>query len=93
MAEEKRNINIPHNLILQERKTLSLSGVNEVDSFDEGMIIVYTTMGELTIKGNNLHINKLNLESGDLSVEGDISSLTYQNRDQSAKGIISKLFK
>ena len=65
MIEEKKTVQMPHQLILEDRRALTLSGVSDVDSFDEMTVIVYTDLGELTIKGENLHINRLNLESGD----------------------------
>lgn len=68
---------VPHNVILEDRHRLTVSGVSDVDSFDEQTVIVFTQMGELTVKGEDLHINRLSLEMGELAVEGDISSLTY----------------
>ena len=65
MAEEKKpQVKIPHNVILEDRHTLSVSGVSDVDSFDEQTIIVFTDMGELTVSGTGLHINKLSIETG-----------------------------
>ena len=61
-----------HNAILENRQRLQLSGVTDVDSFDEDEIRLFTQLGELTIKGKDLHINEISVESGDVSVEGDI---------------------
>ena len=66
MIEEKKDVKLSHNLILKERKSLNISGVLDVDSFDDNAVVAYTDLGELTIKGSNLHINKINLDSGDL---------------------------
>ena len=71
----KDKIRLPHNLILKDRAELTLSGVTDVDSFDETTIIAYTDYGELTVKGENLHINMLNIDTGDLSIDGRVSSL------------------
>ncbi len=71
---------VPHNLVLEDRRRLTVSGVSDVDSFDEQTVIVFTQMGELTVKGEDLHINRLSLEMGELSVEGDITALTYSDR-------------
>lgn len=68
---------MPHQLIMQERKVLELTGVSDVDSFDENTVTAYTSLGELTVRGQGLHIRQLNLETGSLSVEGHIVSLTY----------------
>ena len=53
-----------HSLILKDRKEISLTGVTDVDSFDENSIVAYTDFGELTIGGSNLHISTLNTETG-----------------------------
>ncbi len=71
---------VPHNLVLEDRRHLTVSGVSDVDSFDEQTVIVFTQMGELTVKGEDLHINRLSLEMGELAVEGDITALTYSDR-------------
>lgn len=94
MSEEKTKSNIPHSLILDNRKSLSISGVSDVDSFDDQAVTVYTAMGDLTIKGKDLHINNLNMETGDLQVNGKIDSLIYSDNNQSLnKGLLSKLFR
>ena len=93
MAEEKKNAKLPHNLILKGRKDLSISGVLDVDSFDESTVVAYTELGELTIKGQNLHINKIDLESGDLDLEGNISSLEYLEDKVAEKGFFARLFR
>ena len=92
MIEEKKTIK-PHTLILEGRKNLIVSGVSDVDSFDDQAIVAYTDLGELTIKGKNLHISKLSVETGDLKVSGEIISLSYTDNRQVSGGIISKLFR
>lgn len=83
-----------HNIILENRKKLSLSGVEDVDSFDEDCITLYTQTGTLAVKGSDLHINKLSVESGEVIVEGDIDSLTYSDDDGNrSAGFFSKLFR
>lgn len=83
-----------HNLILENRGNLVLTGVTDVDSFDENSILLYTELGELVIRGKKLHINIMNVETGDLSVEGDISALVYGDRERKKKAnLIGKLFK
>ena len=93
MAEEKKSTKLPHNLILKARKDLSVSGVLDVDSFDESTVVAYTELGELTIKGQNLHINKIDLESGDLELEGNIASLEYLEDKAAEKGFFARLFR
>lgn len=93
MQEEIRKNTMPHNLILQDRKSLSVSGVSDVDSFDEQTVVMYTNMGELTVKGYNLHINKLNVETGDVVLEGNIYCLSYTDDSPKSKSVLSRLFK
>lgn len=73
----------PHQMILQDRKQLELTGVSDVDSFDENIIIAYTSLGELTVRGRGLHIRRLDLESGSLSLEGQVDTLTYSETARS----------
>lgn len=93
MVEEKKSTKLPHNLILKGRKDLSISGVLDVDSFDESTVVAYTELGELTIKGQNLHINKIDLDSGDLDLEGNILSLEYLEDKVAEKGFFARLFR
>lgn len=83
-----------HNVILENRSHLVLSGVTDVDSFNETEIALFTQLGELTIKGTDLHINEMSVENGDLSVEGDICALIYGDKDRKKKlSAFGKIFK
>ena len=101
MIEERKNINmnvntnIIQNLVLENRKKLSISGVNDVLSFDDQVVIVDTELGLLTVKGENIRINKLSLYTAEVIVEGEISSLSYsQNKQEKNTGtLLSKIFK
>lgn len=84
-AEEKKPLKKVHNLILEDRRNLTVSGVSDVDSFDEETVILFTELGELTVHGGNLRMNKLNVETGEVTIEGDIDSLGY--RDESPRGV------
>lgn len=101
MIDEKRFTkthisDVTQNVILENRKKLSISGVEDVESFDEDNIILYTEIGTLNIKGEDLHINKLSVETGEVVVEGDIISINYTD-DEAGKsrggGFLAKLFK
>ena len=85
------------NLILENREKLNVSGVLDVLSFDDQIIIVEKSLGLLTIKGEDLKINKLNIETSDLIIEGLINSLTYSGNSDSPnrKGgnLLGKIFK
>ena len=93
MAEEKKTAGIPHNIVLEDRRLLTISGVSDVDSFDEETVTVFTDMGELTVRGSNLHINKLSVEVGELTVEGNISALIYSEDTVRNGGFFSKVFR
>ena len=79
-------IKAPHNVIMEDRHTLTVSGISDVDSFDEQTVIVFTDMGELTVKGEGLHINRLSLEVGEIMIEGNISSLSYSDSKPTQEG-------
>ena len=92
MADDKKGL-VPHNCILEDRKALSVSGVNDVGSFDEETIIASTEYGELTVKGEKLHITKLSLEIGELCIEGNISGLNYTDVVQKSGSFFSRVFR
>lgn len=91
MNEDK--IKMPHGLILKDRSQLTLSGVTDVDSFDESTIVAYTDYGELTVKGENLHISMLNIDTGDLSIDGRVSSLNYLENQPKSTSFFGKVFR
>lgn len=68
----------PHSVKMEDRSKLSITGVEDVESFDESVIIMNTTQGDLIVRGNALHIDRISLDSGQLSVEGKISELSYE---------------
>lgn len=84
------------NIVLENRKKLTITGVIDVLSFDDQIIILNTELGMLSIKGNNLKINKLSIDSSEAKVDGEICSISYSdkhNRKDEAKGIFEKIFK
>ena len=83
------------NLALEDRKRLTLSGVIEVISFDEQKIDLTTNLGNLTIKGEELKMNKLDVQNGDVIIAGSIASIVYNWKvsKKSNESIISRLFK
>ncbi|MBQ8503647.1 MAG: sporulation protein YabP [Clostridia bacterium] len=93
MAENKEKLILPHNIILKDRKSLTVTGVTDVDSFDETAIIAYTDIGELTIRGTELKINKLSTETGELFVDGNVSSLSYLDNAPKSTSFFGKLFR
>lgn len=77
-ADERTRPEMAHHIILEEREHLSVSGVEEVESFDESTILLTTAQGALEIQGEGLHIEKLSLDGGDLRVEGRVNALIYE---------------
>lgn len=69
----------PHHVVIEERKSLTVSGVEDVERFDENSIVLSTSMGTMIVTGENLHIEKLSLDGGDLKVEGDVDSVSYED--------------
>ena len=90
------NIGVMQNLVLENREKLSVSGVIDVLSFDDQVVMIETELGLLTVKGENLHINKLSIDTSEVIVEGNVSYLSYSNSEGSNEkggGFISKIFK
>ena len=81
-----------HRLELVGRERLVVSGVEDVDRFDETGIVMSTTAGTLVVTGEDLHIGKLSLDGGELHVDGRIDSVTYEDQGQSRGGFFSRLF-
>ncbi len=68
----------PHTLAMEARRQLTLSGVEEVESFDENEIVMTTSCGSLVIRGEGLSISRLSVDAGDVTVQGLVSSLSYE---------------
>ncbi len=90
--EKTEKTAMPHQVIMQNRSQLELSGVTDVDSFDDTVVLAYTSMGELTVRGQELHIRRLDLEGGSLSLEGRVDSLTYADTVKKG-GFFSRLLR
>ncbi len=90
---DEKKLKMPHNLVMEDRRTLSITGVSDVDSFDEGTIIVFTDLGELTVRGCDLHIRNLNIEAGEVSLEGKIAALSYADNAVKQTGFFGKVFR
>ncbi len=93
MTEDRNYQPVLHNLSMENREKLKISGVSDVDSFDDETVIIYTQMGELTVKGKNLQINSLSTEVGELTMQGNIVSLVYTDSKPKAKGFFAKVFR
>ena len=94
--EEKKMLNNTtfQNLVLENREKLSISGVIDVLSFDDQVVIVETELGLLTVKGENIRINKLSIDTSEVVVEGEVNNLAYSEKEIEKKGsLLGKIFK
>ena len=85
MTIDERNsvkTGVIQNLILENREKLSISGVIDVLSFDDQVVMIETELGLLTVKGEELRINKLRIDTSEVIVEGNISHLSYSEKNQ-----------
>lgn len=89
MADER--IILPHKLTLNERKTLTLTGATEIISFDDNTVVLHTTLGRLTVHGQQLQLKTLSVEAGQAAVEGTITALIYEE-PRPAGGLLRRLF-
>lgn len=81
-----------HRLELDGRERLSVSGVEDVERFDENEIVMSTTVGTLIVGGENLHIGKLSLDGGELQVDGRIDSVSYEEQAPAQGSLLHRLF-
>lgn len=86
-----QELELPHKLTLDARSRLSMTGVSEVESFDESTIVLATTRGTLIVRGSGLHLQMLSLEGGQVSVDGKVDSLSYED-PVPAGGFFARLF-
>ena len=82
----------PHSLILENRERMSVSGVIDVERFDEQEAIISTSQGTMLIRGNGLHMEKLSLETGDIILVGSVDSIQYEELRKEG-GLLAKLFR
>ena len=81
-----------HRLELEGRERLTVSGVEDVERFDETGIVMSTSAGTLVVTGEDLHIGKLSLDGGELHVEGRVDSVSYEDDGAGRGGFFSRLF-
>ncbi len=82
----------PHNVIINQRESLSVTGVVDVSGFDEQTVNILTTEGNLIVKGESLHISTLSLDTGQVSVDGRIISMQYLG-DSKQQSFMSRIFR
>ena len=82
---------LPHKLSLDQRKSLTMTGVNEVVSFDENTVVLKTGLGMLVVQGQQLQLKTLTLDGGNVTVEGDIAALSYE--EPRSAGLLGRFFR
>ncbi len=84
-----------HNVLIKDRKTMELSGVKQIDSFDSNEFLLETTLGWMLITGKDLTLGKLDTEHGDVVIKGTIESLNYvsNKKGQERGSLLNRLFK
>lgn len=92
--EEQRLLS-SHKLMLENRQQGTVTGVRDVSSFDEKEILLVTEAGKLLVKGEQLHMKRLNLEKGEVDLEGKVDSLTYlsKNMDKKEESLLKRMFR
>lgn len=80
MGEDR--MQLPHSLTLKDRKALTVTGASEVISFDETAVVLRTELGILQIQGHDLQLKSLSLEGGQVTVDGTVSALVYEEPRQ-----------
>lgn len=92
---EDRKVLPPHKLMLENRQGGTITGVRDVNSFDEKEMLLLTDAGKLLIKGDQLHVKRLNLEKGEVDIEGKVDSLTYLSKstDKKEESLLKRMFR
>jgi sporulation protein YabP len=86
------NVKQNHNVIVENRKKFTLTGVRDVLSFDDDTVMLDTALGKLAVKGRGLHVLNFNTETGDLVGEGRVHAFIY-TADENGGGFFSRLFR
>ena len=82
----------PNQLIWEDRKKLTAGGIIQVERFDEQTVVMETDLGTLTVKGENLHVERLNIENGEVAITGHLNGLLYTG-NESKTGWLNKVFR
>lgn len=90
--DKSKNTAAPHSIQLEGRSKLKITGVADIENFDENEIVIKTSQGVLTVDGNEMHIEKLSLDTGDVVINGLVYGLKYDDIPAGGKGFFGRLF-
>ncbi|MBK5514788.1 sporulation protein YabP [Bacillus sp. TH11] len=95
MSSNQQNVSVEHDIIMRGRRVIDITGVKQVESFDNEEFLLETSMGFLSIRGQNLQMKNLDVDKGIVSIKGKIFDLVYldEQSGEKAKGFFGKLFK
>ena len=89
---DEKALELPHKVTLEGRSRLNLTGIKDVESFDEGMVVLHTTRGTLVVRGDGLHLQLLSLDGGQVHVDGTVNGLQYEEDPGGRSGFFARLF-
>lgn len=92
-VKEDVNLAVNHRLTLEGRNKLSVTGVTDVESFDETAAVLETSQGTLILRGQDLHVEQLNLGSGEVKITGEVDSMIYEESAKTQGSFLARLFR
>ncbi len=92
MYKEKVEI-LSHSLVLEGRSNLKITGVKDIESFDESLVVLFTSEGLLNIHGSGLHISKIDLDCGNIALDGEVFTINYSGGESNKTSFFSKIFR
>lgn len=93
MPEELCTTASTHTVVIEGRRRLRLTGVTDIDRFDDETVAVYTEEGELLIGGSQLHIGRIDIDAGELVLDGTVRSLEYTDDRPAPSSLLARLFR
>lgn len=93
MPEEKHRAERPQNVVIEDRQAVSVTGVTDIESFDENTVVLHTDLGPMIVRGEGLHISRIDLDCGELSLDGAVQGLSYEEGYAGRGGFFSRLLR
>ncbi len=93
MQEERKRVIKGHNVEIIGRRQINITGISDIDSFDEQLVAVFTEVGELIVRGDSLHIMKIDIEAGEITLEGNLLGLEYTDNLSQKSSLWERIFR